>query len=198
MVAAAFKPLTYAEYLQLELDTGIKHEWKSGYAVAMAGGTLSHAQLITRLSGLLFGRLKGKPCQPWGSEAKVRIPAEDVSTYPDLSVVCGEPIPDAVDRNSLTNPTVLFEVLSESTANYDREEKFDYYKSLPTLRDYVLVSQRFVSVMHHERRANGTWLAYPLSAGDTLRLKSIRVRVPMDEIYAGVPLESRKPRLSPP
>lgn len=193
----ALQRLTYAEYLQLEQDTGEKYEWRQGFAVAMSGGTLTHAQLAVRLIGTLYGRLRGKPCQPWNSDAKVRIPAEDVSTYPDISVVCGEPIRDTLDRNTITNPTVLFEILSESTENYDRAEKFAYYRALPTFRDYVLVSQHEVAIDHFERRADGSWLFRQLGAGDVLNLKSIKLRFKIAEIYAGVPLETRTSRLKP-
>ncbi|GDX78704.1 hypothetical protein LBMAG42_05150 [Deltaproteobacteria bacterium] len=191
----AVQPLTYAEYLQLELNTGIKHEWRSGVAVAMAGGTLPHAQLSTRLLGILYGRLLKKPCQPWNSDAKVRIPTEDVSTYPDISVVCGDPVRDELDRNTITNPTVLFEVLSESTENYDRSEKFAYYRALPSLRDYVLVSSHRIAIEHYERRPDGSWLFRELGAGEVLSLRSLRVRLRVSEVYAGVELEARRARL---
>ncbi len=195
MGAPAIQPLTYAEYLRLEAETGIKHEWRRGVAVAMAGGTLAHAHLSGRIFGVLFTRLRGKPCQPWNSDAKVRIPSEDVSTYPDISVVCGDPVRDDADRNSITNPTVLVEVLSESTENYDRAEKFGYYRGLPSLRDYVLVSQHKIAVEHYERRADGSWLFRELGAGEVLSLRSMKLRLRVDELYAGVPLEARSGRL---
>jgi Uma2 family endonuclease len=197
MSAPAPALLTYDQYLQLERETDIRHEWRRGVAVAMAGGTLTHAELSTRVLIALGIRLQGKPCQPWNSDAKVRIAAEDVSTYPDISVVCGEVIRDTLDPQTITNPTVLIEVLSESTENYDRDEKFNYYKALPSLREYVLVSQFAVKVNHYALRKDGSWLYRDLGTGDVLRLRSVGVRLPIDEIYAGVPLETRKVRLGP-
>ncbi|MBM4365838.1 MAG: Uma2 family endonuclease [Deltaproteobacteria bacterium] len=194
MAVAARKLLSYADYLQVEEETQVKHEWRAGVIVAMAGGTVAHSELGGRVFGLLFGRLDGKPCRPYNSDLKLRIPAEDVATYADVAVVCGEPIRDQLDDNALVNPTVVIEVLSESTEDYDRNEKFDYYQALGTLREYVLVSQHEVRVEHYVLRGPGTWEYRRLGPGDTLALKSVRAKLPVDEVYRGVTLEPRKKR----
>ncbi len=191
MTLAAHKLLSYSDYLLIEEETQVKHEWRAGVVVAMAGGTVAHAMLGGRVFGLLFRRLDGKPCMPYNSDLKLRIPAEDVATYPDIAVVCGEPIRDELDRNAIVNPAVLFEVLAESTEDYDGNEKFDYYQALGTLREYVLVSQHEVRVEHYALRGPGIWEYRRLGPGDTLRLKSVKVRLAVDEIYKGVTLEPR-------
>lgn len=185
---------TYLDYLDLEQSTGVKHEWREGSIVAMAGGTLAHADLGGRLYAQLSVGLKGKPCRPWNSDAKVRIPAEGVSTYPDLSIVCGPVIRDSVDANAITNPTVIVEVLSEGTERYDRGEKFSYYQSLPSLREYILVSAERVEIDHYVRQDDGSWSFRRLHAADALVLPSVEVRIPLAEIYDGIELEPRTPR----
>ncbi len=102
--------LSYADYLALEQETGVRHEFLDGDAVAMAGGTPRHSKLKLHLGGLAFAGLGDHPCQAYDSDLKIRVPATGLATYPDLSVICGPLAHDTEDRNAVTNPTVLFEV----------------------------------------------------------------------------------------
>ena len=177
--------LTYADYLQLEEVGDVRHEYCQGVVLAMAGGTGAHARLKTNLTGLLHAALKGRPCQPRDVDQRVRIAETDLSTYPDLSVVCGRRVPAEDDPHSLTNPTVLFEVLSKSTAGYDYGEKFDHYAHLASLRQYVLVDSERVHVDVYTRLANGTWARRGHGPEQTVRLDSIDVTLVMAELYEG-------------
>ena len=130
---------TYPEYLKLEEQSDVRHEWFAGEIFAMAGGSGAHAVLKTNLTRMVGVALLGKPCQPRDADQRVVIPETGLATYPDLSIVGGPRIPHPDDRHALTNPTVLFEVLSPGSASYDAGAKFDQYKELTTLRQYVLI-----------------------------------------------------------
>ena len=131
--------------------------------------------------------LEGRECEPFGSDLRVRVNAFDLSTYPDVSVICGGERVDAVDRHAVTNPRILVEVLSKSTENYDRGQKFEFYQSLDSLAEYVVVSQTEAKVIHYTRQADGTW-NYRLLVGmeEKLELQSIGCSLAFTEIYSKV------------
>jgi Uma2 family endonuclease len=183
MVDVARKRATYAEYLALANDSDVKYEYVAGDVVAMAGGTVEHGRLIGRASALLDRALEGKPCIVLPSDLRIRIRAAERSTYPDLHVVCGPPERDPDDDHAIVNPTVIVEVLSDSTAGFDRTEKFAAYRRLPSLREYVLISQRERRVELYRRRENRRWQLDEYIAGDRLRLDSLAVELAVDDLY---------------
>src|ERR1051326_4266178 len=125
----------------------------------MAGASPNHNTITFNLNGLLYTLLQGKPCRGFSSDMRVRVPDCNRYYYPDLSVVCGEPQYERLAGvETLLNPTVVIEVLSDSTEKTDREEKLDCYRTLPSLQTYVLVSQDTPRVEAYVRQANGTWL----------------------------------------
>lgn len=170
----------------MEAESDVKHEYFDGQIYGMAGGTLTHAELATRVTVILGGQLRGRPCRPLSSDARVRVSATSLATYPDLSVVCGPIAPDPEDPHSVTNPTVLIEVLSPSTELYDRGQKFEHYQQLPSLQDYVLVTQSRPMVERYHRQSDGTWTYERLGPGGVLRLTSIGADLPIDELYEGL------------
>ena len=182
MVNIARKRATYAEYLALEARSETKHEYIGGAIVAMAGGTIEHGRLSTRLTVLLSGVLEGRPCIVLPSDVRVRIRAADRSTYPDLHIVCADVERDPDDDHAVVNPTVIVEVLSSSTAESDRGDKFAAYRRLRSLREYVLVSQyeRRIDVY---RRDGRRWHLDEYGAGEKLQLDSISVGLVVDEVY---------------
>lgn len=132
MSQLAQKPfVTLAQYLEAEELSAEKHQYCNGTVVAMAGGTMAHARVVTNLGGILFAALRGRPCRPFSEAQRIVVRATGLWTYPDQSVICGTPQRDEQDRQGATNPKVLFEVLSESTAGYDQGEKFDHYATIP-------------------------------------------------------------------
>lgn len=176
--------MTYAEYLAAERVSAEKHEYLRGEVFAMAGGTIEHGRLAAAVAGELGVALRGRRCVPFSSDVRIRVLATDRSTYPDVSVVCGslERAPD--DSEAITNPTVLVEVLSDSTEADDRGEKFAHYRRIPSLREYVLVSQRAQRIEVFHRAAGGSWTLSEAGPGEALRLESVDVVLSVDSVYA--------------
>jgi Uma2 family endonuclease len=127
---------TYREYLALETSSNVKHEFLDGQIYAMAGGTPEHAALAAAAIGLLLPPLRGGPCRAYDTDLRVRMPT-GLATYPDVTVVSGSSERDKDDPQAVTNPTLIVEVLSRSTEEYDRGDKFEHYKSLESLQQYV-------------------------------------------------------------
>ena len=174
--------MTYAQYLELERTSEVKHEYLRGEIFAMAGGSPEHARLAANVIGDLRAALRGRPCAVFTSDARVRIEVTDRATYPDVTVVCGrlEHAPD--DPDSITNPVVIVEVLSDATEADDRGEKFAHYRRLASLQEYLLVSQRARRLEVYRRR-DDRWVLDEAGAGETLHLDSIDVALAVDEIY---------------
>lgn len=184
MAAPALEPVlvSYEAYLDLERRTGVRHEFLAGAVYAMAGGTPEHAALASNTMVALSAKLAGKPCVPIGSDLKVRIEAASVSTYPDLAVVCGPLERSAQDRNAVVNPTLLVEVLSPGTEAYDRGEKFELYRQLPSLQAYLLVAHDRHCLDLFERTDDG-WRFTSAHAGETLHVGSLGVTLDVDALY---------------
>ena len=129
----------YDEYRRFEDSNPAKHEFIDGHILAMAGGTPAHARLQGAVLFALERRLEGGPCQPFPSDLRVRVRATGMATYPNVTAICGAVETDPDDPHAVIKPTVLVEVPSDRTEHYDRGEKFEHYRTIPTLREYVLV-----------------------------------------------------------
>jgi Uma2 family endonuclease len=128
--------------------------------------------------------LRGRPCRAYGSDLRVRVDATDLSTYPDITVVCGSLETSVIDRHAATNPIVIVEVLSESTEAYDRGEKFAHYRRIPSLREYVLVSQHKPRIESYFKNEQGIWMLSEAGAGEKLALAAFEgVSLDVDLIY---------------
>ncbi|HEX4953460.1 MAG TPA: Uma2 family endonuclease [Thermoanaerobaculia bacterium] len=178
--------VTPEEYLAFERAAPERHELIDGEVVAMSGGTRRHALIAGKLIRVLGNALLGRPCDVFGSDLRVRIPASDLYTYPDVSVVCGESRLEDEQDDTLENPLVIFEVLSDSTESYDRGEKFARYRTLPSLAEYVLVSQKRPLVEHFQRQGDGSWLLRTFEAGESMPLPALGCELAVDEIYLKV------------
>lgn len=174
--------MSYADYLAAERTATSKHEYLRGEVWAMAGGSLEHARLAAAMIRELGNALASRPCRVFTSDARVRILATDRATYPDVSVVCGpiETAPD--DPDALTNPVLLVEVLSETTETADRIEKFAHYRHIPSLREYVLVSQKARRVEVY-RREGDVWVLREASSGERFDLASVECTIALDAVY---------------
>lgn len=183
MVDIARRRATYAEYVALTETSELKHEYIDGEIVAMGGGTIAHGRLIGRVTSLVERALEGRPCIVLPAEVRVRIRAAARTTYPDLFVVCDGVEQDPDDDQAVVNPTVIVEVLSKSTADSDRGDKFAAYRRLRSLREYVLVSQleRRVDVY---RRDGRRWQLDEYRPGEKFQLESISVALAVDDVYA--------------
>jgi Uma2 family endonuclease len=181
----ALPSFTSDQYLSLERVSEIRHEYLDGSVYAMAGESPEHSTLCFNLAGILHAQLRSTPCRGFSPNMKVRTDEGGLYAYPDLTVVCGEPLFHDERRDVLVNPTVIFEVLSPSTEAYDRGEKFLRYRThLATLTDYLLVTQSKAFIEHFSRQADGAWL-YTATSGltESLALASIDCRLPLEEVY---------------
>ena len=176
--------MTYAEYLAAEAVSEVRHEFLNGEVWAMAGGTPEHAALALAVGSELREALRGKPCRAYSADLRVRIVETGLSTYPDVSVVCGSIETAADDQDAVTNPTLLVEVLSESTARHDRGAKAAHYRRIPSLREYVFVSQAEPRIEVHRRTEAGRWELLEARPGETIELASLGVRLDVAAIYA--------------
>lgn len=176
--------VTYAEFVAREEKSSTKHEWLDGVVYDMAGGTPDHAGLITAVAGELRNSLRGKRCRVFSADLGIRVIATGLFTYPDVSIVCGSLERDPENKNAATNPRVLVEVLSDSTEAYDRGEKFAHYRRIPTLMEYVLVSQKDPCIEVFRRSSSGEWDVEKALAGQTIELRSIECVLDVNDVYA--------------
>ncbi len=174
----------FGDYVQLEANSPIKHEYLAGQIYAMAGGTPEHAALAAVVTAKLASALEGGRCRVYSSDLRIRVLKTGLATYPDVSVVCGPREVDPEDKNSVTNPTLLVEVTSKSTEEYDRGEKFDHYKAIPSLREVVLVSHREPSIEVRRRQDDGAWTSHVFRARERAELGSVPCVLDVDAIYA--------------
>lgn len=175
---------TFAEYVEQERASDTKHELVNGEIVAMAGGTIEHGRLASNVTIALGASLRGRPCSTFSADVRVRVLATGLASYPDLSVVCGKQERDPEDANTLVNPIVLVEVLSDSTLAYDRGEKFAHYRRIPSLKEYVLVSQHEPRIEVFRRDEEGIWSLHEAAAGECVKLEAIGCELSVDEVYA--------------
>lgn len=185
MSVAPQKKMTEEEYLALERTAEFKSEFLAGEMYAMTGASRPHTLIVTNAVRELGNQLKGRSCEVYVADMRVRVEHTGLYTYPDIVVVCGEPRLADEHLDTLLNPTVIIEVLSPSTEAYDRGTKFAHYRELPSLREYVLVSQTHAHVERFVRQDGGPeWtLSAVRGQGGTLTLTSIGCTLPLAELY---------------
>jgi Uma2 family endonuclease len=172
---------TYAEYLALEEESSVRHEFLDGEIYAMAGGSPDHAALAATLIALVGPQLP-PGCRVFTSDLRVRIGVTGLSTYPDAAVVCGRTLRPSEDPLAVVNPVLLIEITSPSTEDYDRGEKLRHYRSLASVREVLIVSHRAPRLTLHRREEQG-WTETTAAAGDVLELASVAARVAVDDVY---------------
>ena len=176
--------LTPAEYLEFERKSEIKHEYFNGKIFAMSGAKRNHNKIVGNLSGLIWQHLKGKNCEFYPTDMRVFVPQTGLYTYPDLTVVCGEPQFQDDVFDTLLNPVLLIEVLSDSTEGYDRGKKFQHYRSIESLQEYVLVSQNEARIEKYVKHGDGFWLLSEAVGFDSeIEFASIECRIALAEVY---------------
>lgn len=186
--------LTPDEYLALDRASETKSEYLNGEVYAMVGASFAHVRIVANLVRRLGNQLEGSRCAAFASDLRLRVRPTGLYTYPDVIVAC-EPFEFADDqRDTLTNPVVLIEVLSESTQDYDRGGKFAHYRTLPSLREYLLFEQSRVHAEHFVRQADPhRWLLTETDrVTDTLRLDAIGAELRLAEVYDGLDVEASR------
>ncbi len=171
------------EYLAMERAADVRHEYVNGEAIAMAGNSPRRNRIVANLVTALMNRLDDGPCGPLPSDQRVHVPGTGLCTYPDVTVLCGPGEYHPKDRLTLTNPSVVFEVLSDSTEAYDRGAKFDHFRRLASFAEYVMVAQRERRVIHYRRLERGHWMLTDCPPGDAVDLPALGIALPLDGIY---------------
>ena len=189
MQATKLNKITIEEYIAIERENDTRYEYHNGEIFVMAGGTIPH----TDISGNVFYettaklRAKNSSCRPFNNDVKIQIQGERRFVYPDMSVICGEPKTSEYYKDALTNPIVIAEVLSDSTANYDRGDKFFLYRKIETLKQYILIEQEKPQIEIYTRNEGDLWHIKRVSGlENSLTLTSLDIEIPLKDIYRNV------------
>jgi len=188
--------LTDQEYLSIERKASYRSEFYRGDMFAMAGATREHNLITANVLRKLGNQLESQPCEVYASEMRVRVSPTGLYTYPDVVVACGEPEFADDEFDVLLNPTVLVEVLSPSTASYDRGDKVVHYRRLDSLQEMLLIEQEYPAVDHYIRQQSGDWLLkQPEGLEAVIELPSIQSRLTFADIYARITFaaDARRP-----
>jgi Uma2 family endonuclease len=184
MRPAARSRCSVEEYLAFERGADLRHEYLSGEVFAMVGASEPHNLIVTNTVAALHPQLKGRPCKIYATDMRVKVAPSGLYTYPDVVVVCGPAQFDDEQRDTLLNPTLLIEVLSASTEAYDRGDKFEHYRKLASLAEYVLIAQDHPHVEQFSRRPDHHWLLAECDGrSSTVRLASIEAELALAEVY---------------
>lgn len=183
----AFKFKTQEEYLAFERASLEKHEYYQGEIFAMSGAGMRHNRIQVNFIREVGSYLKGKPCDVFGSELRVHIPANTLYTYPDALIVCDKPQMLDNEFDTLLNPVVVVEILSRTTQSYDRGDKFALYRSIPSLKEYILINSEKLGIEQYHRQQDDAWLLHVQQEKEaTLFIHSINFSLPVSELYSGV------------
>ena len=183
-VAYGKEKMSVEAYLEMENAADEKHEYYKGEIFAMSGAKVPHNIISANLLITLGQRLRGKKCKPFNSDQRIHIPSNSLFTYPDISIICGE----VITLNNALNPTVIIEVLSKSTKNYDRGEKFKLYRDIQTLKEYILVDSESIHIETFRLNENDHWeLEEYNSLAGAVIIKAIDESIFLSEIYDNVP-----------
>ena len=178
------------DFLEFERASTEKHQYIKGEVFAMSGASIPHNMIHSNMFFEVGSKLKGKKCKPFGSDLRIYNPASSQYTYPDLSVICGK-IETTDDKfDTVTNPTVLFEILSPSTRNYDLGSKFELYRQIPSLKNYVTIDSQAISVSLWTKNNDKSWLLIEKkSLNESIYIESINVELQLSDIYEDVDLD---------
>jgi Uma2 family endonuclease len=178
-----------AEYLHFEKQSQEKHEFFQGEIFAMSGASNRHNLIFSNLFTGIGIQLKGKPCKPFGSDMRIYVAENTLFTYPDISIICNEIVSAPMDEDTATQPTVLIEILSPSTRNYDSGGKFKLYRDIPTLKEYIMVDSEAIGIEAFRLNQRGHWeLEEYKLLSEIFTIPTLAVSLPMVEIYDGTKL----------
>ncbi len=181
---------TPAEYLALERRSALKHEYVAGELFAMGGASFRHNVIMTNTLMSLGAQLRARPRIVLPSDMRVKIEPLGVYTYPDLTVVCGEPRLEDDEQDTLLNPTVIVEILSPSTERYDRGRKFQRYRPIPSFQEYLLIAQDACGIDHYIRQPDNSWNLTTFDRQeDTIVLPTIGCTLALADVYRTVALD---------
>ncbi len=190
---------TPEEYLAFERAAEVKHEYIDGFIYAMAGGSPPHNRICFNTIATIGAQLRGTECYGFTSDQKIRTDLQDLVSYPDITIVCGDPIFHDQQKDVILNPKVIIEVLSPSTESHDRVEKFARYRTIKTLTDYLLIAQDRASVEHFTRqKGKSEWLyAAAIGLQSEIKIASLNCRLKLADVYDRIAFPLPKPVLVP-
>lgn len=188
--ALQYNFITPEEYLAAERSATEKHEYYRGEIFAMSGASVNHNKIFRKLFLAIGHQLKGKDCQPYGSDLRIHIPMNTLYTYPDISIICGEPELADDPFDNVINPSVIIEILSKSTRNYDKGEKFTLYRDIDTLQEYILVDSEKIHIEKHIRNKDNSWqLTEFKSIENSLYINTVNMQIELRDIYESLSFE---------
>ncbi len=195
MTALPKKLYTLEEYIELDKNSEAKYEYFDGEVFDMAGNSPTHVRVSVNVCNLLTQKLRGRQCEAFNSEMRIKVPTASPYRYPDVSVVSGEPFfEDVLGQIMLVNPVLLVEVFSPSTAAYDLGNKFTAYQSIESFREYLLIAQDCPHIIRHLFQAPGQWLRTEASGLETeVPFETLGVSLPLREIYERVQFQPEPP-----
>ena len=178
------------QYLEIEREAEFRHEYLDGEITDMSNGTFNHGRIVAEIATQMLNQLRGRPCEPSAIDLRLWCEQYRLFTYPDIVVTCGPDLFLDKRRDTVVDATVIIEVLSPSTKNYDRGEKFRFYRSLPSFSEYLLLAQDSIRAEHHARQPDGSWLFREFTMPDSdIELKSIHCRLLLGSLYKRVVFE---------
>ncbi len=187
MNAAPIIKYTAEEYLELEEASLEKNEFYKGEIFAMAGASIQHNQIVMNTSVIIGGYLSDKKCRIFPSDLRIHSITNSLFTYPDLSIICDEIETFGKRKNTVTNPTVLIEVLSESTQDYDRGAKFKLYRDIESLQEYILISSLETLVEKYNKQSDGSWVLHEYkNETEAFDIISINLKITVKDLYRNV------------
>jgi len=183
-VAYQKRHYTVEEYLEMEKASTVKHEYFQGEVFAMSGAGDNHNEIFSNVFGEICNKLKDKPCRPYGSDKRMNIPENTLFTYPDISIYCNGLIHSEFDDDTSILPTVIIEILSPSTRNYDKGKKFNLYKDIPSLKEYIMIESESVLVEAYYINEEKNWaLNQHKELSEALTFVSMGFNIALSDIY---------------
>jgi len=185
--APKYNYISPEDYLEMERASDTKHEYFRGEVFAISGASPEHNDIAYNINRVIAPYLHGKGCKLYGSDFRIHIPENSLFTYPDFSIVCGKTATSEKYTDNLTNPAVIIEILSKSTKDYDRGTKFKLYRSMQTLKEYILIDSTSVSVEHFHRQDGNNWMLTDMrDMTDSFFIESINLHLYLRDIYEDV------------
>ena len=188
--AAKYNFVSQEAYLVMERASDTKHEYFKGEVFAMSGASWEHNLIVKNINTLILPHLKGKPCDMFGSDLRIHIPENTLYTYPDFSIICDKPEINELEKDTVVKPSVIIEVLSKSTKDYDRGSKFMLYRSIKTLNEYITVDSLSVSVEIYTRKPDNSWVLTEFKQlHDRFVISTIELTLQLKDVYEDVNIE---------
>ncbi len=187
METSDLKYITEESFLEFERLATEKHEYFKGKVFAMSGASIPHNKIFSNTFGELSYKLKGKKCQPFGSDLRIHIPRNTLFTYPDISIIYGE-IETTDDKfDTITNPTVIFEILSPSTRDYDIGKKFTLYRDIESLKEYILIDSEKIGVTKYYKNPDNSWLMTEYKTIESsFQIQTVDLELKLADVYFDV------------